>query len=316
MPESRTFDEAFGQHLADNGISLENRSFGGHRTLPSNYAEIKSRLAQRRRSLSPPAYPNADDAFEKFREQNESAKNAKFVMQDVLPFIIGSSASIPHSGGFAFKNLKALTDGSIQVAFPESYDGCRPGELDPSIREQLGEYIVPSTDTRVPCLPTFFNVTKGPKGMIQAGQRQILYSATLGARAVHHLWCFITDFTPASPAAFDNNAYVITALYQSAAGMLWLYATHPIPATSPSFSTLSQNSAAASSSPSAPNRPPLVEYRTTLIHQSLLTQSAESFREGVSAYRNAREWAKEKRDELVAAANAKVAREARAQDEA
>ena len=315
VKQTDVFDGAFSQHLADNGIISEIRLLRGDRMRPSNDAEIKSRLAQRRRSLSPSACFNADDQYERFKQENESAQNAKCVIKDVFPFVAGHSAGIPRSGGFAFNNLKALTDGSLKAAFPESYDGCRPGELDPSVREQLGEYIVPSSATSAPCLPTFFTVIIGPAGQVRVGQRQALYFGALGARGVHHLRCFVTDSTPASPAAFDNNAYVIMALYYSTTGTLWLYAMHPIPATS-SVSSLRQNSAAASSSPFPNNGRPLIEYRMTLINRWSLDDSADTFREGVSAYRNAREWAKEKRDELVATANAKVEREARAQAQA
>ena len=254
--------------------------------LPSNHAEIKFRLAQRRLSLSQPTSPNTDD-YERFLQLNESAQNARFVIKDALPLIIGHS-DIPHSGGFAFKNLKPLTDGkSLKPAFPKSYDGCLPRELNKSIREQLGEYIVPTSNVMVPCLPTFFTECAGPTGVVRVGERHILYAGALGARAVHHLRSFITDPT----TALDNNAYVLTALYHSPTGMLWIYAIRAIASPSPNESFA---------------HPKKLQYRMTLISRFNLTLSPESFRDGVGAYRNAKEWAKEQRDELVRAANAKV----------
>ena len=261
--------------------------------------------------------------------QQETAQNTKSLKKDVFPFIVGQSADIPHSGGFAFNNLKALTDGSLQDAFPEYYDGCRPGELNPSVREQLGEYIVPSSDTTVSCLPTFFTEIIGLSGHIRIGERPLRYAGALGARAVHHLRCFINGSTPTAPEAFDNNAYVLTALYWNMSGMLCIYAVHPIPPSpsppppppppppSSSPSSAPQNpAAAASSSPPPQNRRADIEYRMTLIDRRSLTISADTFRDGIRAYRNAREWAKEKRDELVAAANAKVEREREARAQA
>lgn len=279
MVTINVYDAAFAQHLADNGISLANRLPGGGSRPPSNHAEIQSRLAPRRRSLSPSVFPDAE--YERFMQQNDPAENGNSVMKDVFPLITGRS-DIPHSGGFAFKNLKPLTDVKLQHACPESYDGCRPGELDRSVREQLGGYIVPLSNTSVPCLPTFFTECKGPTEPVPVGERQILYAGTLGARGVHQLKSFIDPTT-----ALDNNAYVISVLYCSATGSLFFYAVRPIPSQNPQL------------------RLPL-EYPMTLIKHFHLADSPENFREGVTAYRNAREWAQEKRDELVRAANAKA----------
>lgn len=276
------FDVAFSQYLSDNGIYLTDD--WDPAAAPSNHAEIKNRLAQRRRSLSPSALTNTD--YVKFQKQNHWAQNAQSVMQDVLPVITGHS-DIPHSGGFFFKNLKPLTDKSLnlQPAFPDSYDGCHPEELDRSIREQLGEYIIPLSERNVPCLPTYFTVLMGPDDTMPVGYRQILYEGSLGARAVHQLRCFISN----AATALDNNAYVLAALYNSSFGSLWIYAIRPVAA--------SQNSDAEFP----------IEYRITLIDSFHLTKSPDDLRDGISAWRNAREWAKEKRDELVKAANMKAA---------
>lgn len=94
-------------------------------------------------------------------------------------------SDIPRSGGFAFEKSRHLTDGSLMAASAESYDGCRPGELDRSVREQLGEYIVPSIETGVLCLPTFFTESKGPHGLEGIGERQVLYAGILGTRGAH-----------------------------------------------------------------------------------------------------------------------------------
>lgn len=52
------------------------------------------------------------------------------------------------------------------------------------------------------------------------------------------------------------------------------------------------------------SRPFLVaqwKYQMTLIWIFALNRSPDSFRQGVNAFRNAREWAMEKRDEFIAA---------------
>ena len=263
------YDAPFFQYLADNDITLTNSYIDDESMLSSNHAQIKFRLAQRRLSLSQPASPNIDD-YEMFLQLNESAQNARSVIKDVLPLIIEHS-DIPHSEKFAFKNLKPLTDDkSLKSTFSESYDGCLPEELNRSVRKQLEEYIVSMSNMIIPCLPTFFTECAGPAGAMRVGERHILYTDVLSARAVHHLRSFITDPT----TALDNNAYVLTALYHSPTGMLWIYVIRAIASLSFSESFA---------------HPKKLEYRMTLISRFNLTLSPESFRDGVRAYRNARE---------------------------
>lgn len=79
---------------------------------------------------------------------------------------------------------------------------------------------------------------------------------------------------------YDGNAYTITSIY--AGGTLTLYTSHPV-------------------QPRKPGGQP--EYYMNQLRGWLLTDNLESFRQGVTAYRNARDWAKEKRDEFIKAAN-------------
>ena len=85
--------------------------------------------------------------------------------------------------------------------------------------------------------------------------------------------------------AYDNNAYTITSTYHGGSGDLTIYSTHPTPSNNP------QNP---------------IEYRITQLNGWKITSNPEAFRQGASALRNAREWAKEKREELIIAANGKV----------
>ena len=283
MTTTDIHDAAFFQHLADHSIVLDLDLLDEDGIAPSNQADIKLRLTQRRRSLSPSAFTNVDHA--RFKKENLAAQNANSVMRDSLP-MIARHPDIPHSRGVRFNNLKPLTDGGIPPAFPALYDGCHLEELDRSVREELETYIVPSSNTFVPCLPTFFTECKGPTGSVQEGKCKILYPGALAARAVHQLRCFTTGPT----TALDDNAYVITALYDSPTGLLELYATRPI----------------ASQKRDDFSKHLPIEYRMTSIGQFMMNYTPDMFREGAQAYRNAREWAKEQRDELVRAANLKA----------
>ena len=265
------YDPAFEQHLHDHGIFKNNRA-----QKPSNWAEINKRLAQPRPSLSPSQFTEA--AFEAFQQTNEEALSENKVMSKVFPLITGT-ADIPSQENLRFTNLKDLTDGSITQAQPDFYDGARPEELNKRIREELGPYITPSTNTSIPCLPNFFAEGKGPKGLTDISKNQAMYDGALGARGVHELRSYVGQET-----LFDNNAYTITSTYHHN-GLLTLYTIHP---------TLSEGS----TNPT--------EYRMTQLNGWSMTGNPDTFRQGASALRNARDWAEERRKELIAAANGKL----------
>ena len=269
--KTSAYDPAFEQHLIDHGIHMNNRA-----PKPSNWAEINSRMARPRPSLSPSRF--SENAFEAFQQINQDALTESTVMSKVFPIIAGTAA-IPSQENLLFGNLKDLTDGSIPKAKPDFYDGSRPADLHKDIREKLGPYIVPSTNTAVPCLPNFFTEGKGPNGNATVCKRQAVYDGAVAARGVHELRSYIN-----SEMTYDNNVYTITSTYHPS-GLLTMYTNHP---------TVSENPA---------NR---TEYRMTQLNGWYMIGNSDVFRQGAGALRNARDWAKEKRDELIAAANSKV----------
>ena len=153
-------------------------------------------------------------------------------------------------------------------------------ELKKDIREELGPYIIPSTNTAAPYLPNFFTKGKGLNGNAAVCKRQALYNDAIGARGIYKLRSYVDP-----EITYDNNAYTITSTYHGGTGDLTIYSTHP---------TLSND----------PQNP--IEYRITQLRGWKMTDIPDTFREGACAIRNARDWAKEKRDELIAAANGKV----------
>jgi len=275
--KSSAYDPEFEQHLIDHGVYPE--GYGGVRNLqePHNWEEINARLALPRASLSPSRFNR--EAFLDFKEKNQEALTEATVMSKVFPIIAGT-ADIPSQENLLFGNLKHLTDGSITKAKPDCYDGSRPADLNKQIREELGPYIVPSTNTAAPCLPNFFTEGKGPNGNTAVCKRQALYDGALGARGIHELRLYVDPET-----AYDNNAYTITSTYHGGSGDLTIYSTHPTPSNDPQNPT---------------------EYRMTQLNGWKMTGNPEAFRQGASALKNARDWAKEKREELMIAANGKV----------
>jgi len=107
---------------------------------------------------------------------------------------------------------------------------------------------------------------------------QACYDGALGARGIQSL----QSYGEAEPV-YDNNAYTVTSIYHG--GQLKMYTTHPAQPTGPE------------------NRP---EYFMNQLRSFAVTDIPETFRQGATAYRNARDWAKEKRDGFIEAANGRM----------
>lgn len=270
--KSSAYDPAFEQHLLDNGIYLHNRD-----QKPENLDQILEKIMKLRPELSPSSF--SDDDFKAFLKISDNAFSETQVASTVFPIIAGS-ASIPHSENIGFTNLNDLIKVSLTTAFPDFYDGNQPGDINEIIRKRLSKYIMPSKHKNAPCLPSFFAELKGPSGHLNVAKRQACYDGALGARGIQNLRSFIDPKT-----AYDNCAYTISSYYQSPVGHLSIYAIHPMKSKTPEYST---------------------EYYMTPISSFLMANSPDAFREGASAFRNARDWAKSQRDRLITAANNKT----------
>ncbi|KAG5301145.1 hypothetical protein I7I48_01058 [Histoplasma ohiense] len=177
-------------------------------------------------------------------------------------------------GEYPFGNLAPLTDGTLALARPDHFFGARPEQLNRSIREGLSDQIIPSTQDDLPMAPNFLLEAKGPDGSPAVATRQACYDGALGARGMHALQSYQQEPT------YDNNAYTFTSTYQS--GQLKIYATHISKSGDPDSRA---------------------EYIMTQLKGWSLTSDLETFRQGASAYRNGRDWAKERRDEFIRVAN-------------
>lgn len=269
------YDRNFEQNLIDHGIYPDGFNPDGQRlALPNNWDEINKCLTQRRPSLSPSRF--SDEDFWDFRQANKDAWIESQVTESVLPTIESTCGdSKCAAGGYIFGNLAHLTDGTIAKAKPDRFYGARPFQLDRQIRQELNHLVIPSTQCDRPIAPNFFLEAKSRDGSTSVAERQVCYDGALGARAIHALQSYQQE-----KPAYNNNAYTITATYCN--GTLILYSTHLV-------------------EPSGPGCRP--KYILTQLKGFMMTSDAESFRQGASAYRNARDWTKKKRDESIRAAN-------------
>ncbi|MCJ1384260.1 hypothetical protein MMC17_007376 [Xylographa soralifera] len=270
------YDCAFQQNLIDHGIYPEEYEYPDGRAppLPANWDDINQRLIQPRRSLSPSQF--SDGAFRKFKRADAHAFKEKQVTTSVIPIIEGDIRDGRCvAGGIPFTNLDPLTDGTITPGNPDLFYGARPEQLNRGIRSELSSRIVPSTQKDLPIAPNFLLAAKGPDGTSAVAGRQACYDGALGARGTQSL----QSYGQPEPV-YDKNAYTITSTYY--AGTLKLFTSH-----------LSQPTGHG-------GRP---EYYMNQLRSFSVTDTPETFRQGASAYRNARDWAKEKRDGFIEAAN-------------
>lgn len=273
---STPYSRNFQQNLIDHGIYPDGYEYPDGRipAAPDNWEEINVRLVKPRPSLSPSKF--SDEDFRKFKRADTHASKEKPVITSVIPIIEGDIGDPKCAGGeYVFGNLAPLTDGTLAQAKPDHFYGARPEQLNRQIRSELSDRIIPSTQDDLPMLPNFFLEAKGPDGSLAVATRQACYDGALGARGMHSLQSYRQDeFT------YDNNAHTITSTYHG--GQLKLYTTHL-------------------AEPRGPDCRP--EYIMTQLRSFSLTDMYDTFRQGVSAYRNARDWAKEKRDEFIRLAN-------------
>ncbi|KHN94910.1 uncharacterized protein MAM_07137 [Metarhizium album ARSEF 1941] len=274
------YDANFQQHLINYNIypPLYTYPDGSDMQQPANMDEIKQILRQRRPSLSPSQC--SDGAFKSFlRADTHAAKEAQ-VMARVIPIIEGELVDHTCSSGhIPFNNLDQLTDGSLVAGNPDLYYGARPEQLQLEVRKQLSGKIEPSAQDHLPIVPNFFLHVKGPDGNLTVGSRQACYDGALGARGVHCLQSY-----GQAELQYDNNAYTLTCTYHG--GTLKMYTTHPIPPSGPGNKT---------------------GFAMTQIKTWGMTGDADTFREGVAAYRNGRDWAKRQRDNAITQANERQA---------
>lgn len=147
--KSSAYDGGFEQHLIDYNVYSEGYDDVRNLQEPHNWEEINARLALPRAFLSPSRFTR--EAFLDFKAKNQEALTENTIMSKTFP-IIADTVDILSQENLLLGNLKHLIDGSITKVKPDYYDGSRPSDLKKQIREELGPYIVPSTNTAAPCL--------------------------------------------------------------------------------------------------------------------------------------------------------------------
>lgn len=294
--------------MNDHGIFLPHSTYpdGTEVGEPENMAEIQRRLQAPR-----PSVALSRSLRREYRALKRLSRSSdeQAVVKQILPILDGPQQSSFHNGGnHPFTNLAPLTDGTLAHARPGIYHGASPDQLDPRVREQLSDQIIPTRHGRRPITPNFFVEAKGHDGSTSVLERQALYDSALGARAMHSLQQYghaqegrrisrhrLQDYDdcsvpapspgPARNSTHHDHAYAITSTFH--AGVLGIYATHPTRTPSNIDHGTDRQTG----------------YVMTQVGHYSLIGSPESYQQGVSAYRNSRDLAKEYRDEFIRQAN-------------
>ncbi|KAK0617801.1 hypothetical protein B0T17DRAFT_600818 [Bombardia bombarda] len=266
-------DANFERHLVEHNVFFT----GG----PVPTAHDRERLTRRRESLSELNYP--ESAFKDFDDANNDAFKNVDVLHKVVPIIEGPNRlRFYNMINVEFTDMQPITGDKTVTPQPHFCDGARYRDLDARIRQDLSKLVIPlkSGADRRPVVPNFFLTVMGQDGAQRVGKRQAALAGAYGARAIHSLRAWMGH---GGDELWDRKAYCYSATY------------HPDDHTLKLFQhfVLAQE---------ADNKP---EYHMALLKTyELLTHS--DFIEGVTAFRNAREIAKQLRDEVIQAANSRA----------
>jgi hypothetical protein len=274
---SGAYSRNFQQNLIDHKVypHAYKYSDGQRPAKPDNWEEIQARLREPRPSLSPSKF--SEEAHDAFVQADADAAKEDQVKESVIPKFAGTARnSRAVSGGILFGNLDPLTDGTLKPAKPDFYEGALPEQLDRQVRQELGGFIVPSSQDSLPMAPNFFLEAKGPDGTGAVAGRQALYNGALGERGIQSLQTYGQD-----APTYDNNAHTISNVYSD--GQLKMFTMHV-------------------AQPNGSGTQP--EYCMHQLRSFAMTDNTHTFREGATWFRNARDLAREFRDAAIAHANA------------
>ena len=140
------------------------------------------------------------------------------------------------------------------------------------------QYITPSKKLDAPLLPNFFLEIGGRKASLEVLGRQATEYLVYGARALLEMQSYLNGCRE-----YDGNAHTIGSIFFS--GFLKFFTMYPTQPTDPTGQPT---------------------YHMIILRRFDLTQDAGTCRDGITWFRNSRDFAKEVRDAVIAHANQTV----------
>lgn len=226
-----------------------------------------------------------EETIERLRDVNQNAPEDRATRMAVYPILEGDARyNGTRLSGIIFSNLDALLPVLLASPEPDLYCGARPEQIDVKVRNHLSGMIEPSDDTTCAAAPNFFLAAKGLEGVPDVLRNQATYQGAIGARAIHALESY--NRTP----VFDTSIKAISCTYCD--GQLIIYGTHILPP-----------GGGGKKHGLTPGSYDGTTYVISMLRGFCLIDDPDTFRRGVTAFRNAMEWAEETRNNAIRMAN-------------
>jgi hypothetical protein len=303
--------------MIDHGVNTRLTFLGLPHTLPTDYPSCLERLKQPIPSVTP-TNPDIIADFNNVCAITVTAPNEHSTTRDILEYLEGSRASRTHYRALNVhqNNYLPLIPSFIRFPQPDLYDGARAINICLSVRQALNLVILPSASLPSAPMASNFNFeNKGPTGQHSVAIRQLALGLAYAARGIHALLRYgapsggkprrsrrsggggdntqDNDDASAHSLGFNRALSFGASLAHGNLKLLMMHMVlcgddHPYPAATPSTPR------------------PLVVYVMTQLRGIDLTDSVEAYCDGLTAFRNIRELAREVRDEAISVANARA----------
>ncbi|KAJ2966072.1 hypothetical protein NQ176_g10318 [Zarea fungicola] len=282
---SSPYDDNFETIIVEYNIFMELYQFPDDRAAPQpiNLEQIVEFLSRPRKCPSLSAVSPSD--FFNFRRASWIEAEGT-VMATAVKMVAGPS-TMSECNNVTFSNLGSMTEKKTTQPKPDLFDGACFGDVDVAIRKELSAVIMPTELATVPVVPNFFLEVKSCKGSPRVAKREACWDGAHGARAMHALQNFGRNTIQGDGhgdgygEVFDGNAYTFSATF--CAGILEMFAH---------FVTRASDGRR--------------EYHMTMLRGFNMHNSIDSFVQGASMLRNARDLAKLYRDAAIKAANGRA----------
>lgn len=190
---------------------------------PSNHIEMTKALSKRRGSL------DDDTELEKLRldfiTAQEAASPEDTQSQEHYSTLNCRSHKLPVTNVANNKHfiaIKSLPEGLNTQCAPDRAEGLPNIAVPRAVLDAIGGYKDPGPD--VPVAPNFFMEAKGPAGKLWVMKNQIFWDLFVGGRAMQRL----LQFSATDPKEFSYDLECHTLGFTLFANVLTLYTVHPL----------------------------------------------------------------------------------------
>lgn len=252
--------------------------YRGHRDLEMD----RKRLRQPRSATE--AIPRTADDFQMFLDMSFQISE-EGVMTNVFHVIRGPNV-YKNETNLLCSNFASMTSDEATDPNPDYLEAANKSDVHPVLVRELASLILPSVQGQGGILSVAPNLAvqvKSGVSCVRTALRQACLDGTHGTRALYAIDRFGRAADELS--LYDGRAYAYSAIYQDFSGMLDMFSHH--------VEVLADGQ---------------LRYHMTRLDTIALLADAEKLHAGITAFRNLQDMAAERRNEIIQAANARVAK--------